>query len=85
MPCGKTFCAHIKESVSSLFVIVLMPLIYVALEFAALYGVLAPYGGRKLYGTLERLAGEKGFLAPCFQPEPTHHLFGGDLMDPYAI
>lgn len=49
------------------------------LELSALYGLLTPYNGRKLYATIERAQYGNFFLAPCFQPEPSEHLFGGDL------
>jgi hypothetical protein len=55
------------------------PLVYVALELAAIYGVVSPYNGRKLYASLERAQYGDGILAPCFQPEATKHLFGGDI------
>jgi hypothetical protein len=66
------------------------PFAIVGLELSALYGLLSPYNGRKLYASFERLI-YKGWrsggelredeycLAPCFQPNPTNHLFGGSL------
>lgn len=56
----------------------LLPLGIIALEMAALYGVFSPYNGRKLYASLERAFYGEFLLAPCFQPDPTCHLFGGD-------
>lgn len=68
--------------------IVLLPLTLLALQSAALYGIANPYDGRKLYASIERvgLVGERDiippfFLAPCFQPDATSHLFGGNLDD----
>jgi hypothetical protein len=57
----------------------LTPFAVVALELAALYGALIrPYDGRKLYASLERALYGDFVLAPCFQPNPTRHLAGGD-------
>lgn len=57
------------------------PLVYLGLELAALYGLFRPYDGRKFYASLERFLYGGAFLAPCFQPDPTHHLFGSDIND----
>lgn len=56
---------------------------------------LSPYDGRKLYASFERFAYSGGYqffnlsyydktlhthlMAPCFQPNPTAHVGGGDL------
>lgn len=56
----------------------LTPIYYLGLELSALYGLVRPYDGAKLYATFERCAFGKAFLAPCFQPQPTEHFFGGD-------
>lgn len=53
------------------------PIIYVGLELSALYGLILPENGRKLYATFERCAYGKELLAPCFQPYATRHLLGG--------
>lgn len=53
------------------------PLTYIGLELSALYGLILPKNGQKLYATLERCAFGDGLLAPCFQPNPTQHLGGG--------
>ncbi len=63
--------------------IITAPLVIIGLELAAIYGVFRPYDGRKLYATIERAA-QVELLAPCFQPEPTYHIFGGDLNKPNA-
>jgi len=58
------------------------PLIFLMMEIAAIYGIIAPYNGRKLYATFERCAYGDGKLAPCFQPRPDRHFFGGNLENP---
>lgn len=55
------------------------PVSIVCLELAALYGCFRPYDGRKLYASLERATYGNYILAPCFQPDPKRHLFGGDI------
>lgn len=54
------------------------PLVLIALEISAFYGIFNPYDGRKLYASIERAYYNGAFLAPCFQPDPTRHAFGGD-------
>lgn len=51
----------------------------VLLELSAIYGMFSPYNGRNLYASLERAVYGDGFLAPCFQPSPYRHFFGGDI------
>lgn len=53
------------------------PFVFAGLELSALYGLFLPENGKKLYATFERYAFGKELLAPCFQPYPTYHLFGG--------
>jgi hypothetical protein len=53
------------------------PILYIGLELSALYGLILPANGRKLYASFERCAYGKSLLAPCFQPYPTQHLGGG--------
>ena len=60
----------------------LAPIFYVGLELSAIYGLVLPYDGGKLYATFERCAFGTHKLAPCFQPHPTEHLFGGDIDEP---
>ncbi len=62
-----------------LFHILFAPINILLLEFAALYGIIMPHDGRKLYASLERFAFDDSVLAPCFQPDPQEHLFGGDI------
>ncbi len=59
--------------------VVFSSLIYAGLELSAIYGLALPYDAAKLYATFERCAFGKAFLATCFQPSATHHLFGGDI------
>lgn len=89
-----SFTARLGDWGKDLFRIVSTPLIFVGMLFSTVYGMMvSPYDGRKLYGTLERLAYSGGYqflsisagvkdhqlylLAPCFQPEPRTHLGGG--------
>lgn len=61
--------------------VIATPIAIVGLELAAIYGIITPYDGRKLYASIERNMfekGEKRLLAPCFQPDPTEHGLGGD-------
>lgn len=58
--------------------IVVTPFAIVGLELAAIYGLFTPYNGRKLYATIERALYGRSILAPCFQPNPKSHAFGGD-------
>ena len=53
------------------------PFIYLGLELSAVYGLIFPKSGKKLYATFERCAYGKELLAPCFQPYATKHLGGG--------
>lgn len=56
------------------------------LELAALYGlVLSPHNGRKLYASFENLFYGNFILAPCFQPAPERHFFGGSLAERNAF
>lgn len=80
-----SICANIKHANQSLLLIIAMPLIYLAIELSALYGLFCPLAGRKLYASFERLAGSETFVAPCFQPNPTDHYFGGAIDDPLAF
>lgn len=73
------FNARLLDAGKDLLRVVAQPLSFVALELASLYGGFRPYDGRKLYATIERATYGSFVLAPCFQPEPTSHAFGGDL------
>ncbi len=73
-----TFKAQVKEAAKDLIRIFTAPIALIALELSAFYGIYSPYNGRKLYGSLERLQYDDFILAPCFQPNPIMHVFGGD-------
>lgn len=77
-----SFTARLAEAGVDLLRIVLAPLAFVGLELSAIYGIFNPYDGRKLYASFERAQYDKFILAPCFQPDPTQHLFGGDIKRP---
>lgn len=90
-----TFKACLIEWGQDIMIAASTPLIYIGLIFSGLYGAtFSPYDGRKLCGSFERLAYSGGYavydhgygkyphvfiLAPCFQPTPRFHLFGGDI------
>ena len=74
-----SFKARLKSAGQDALRIVTTPFALIALEFSALYGVLRPYDGRKLYATFERAQYGNSILAPCFQPSPTSHALGGDV------
>lgn len=73
------FKGRFLRASQDLFRIIATPLAVVGLELAAIYGLIRPYDGRKLYASIERATYGNFILAPCFQPEPSEHLFGGDL------
>ncbi len=58
------------------------PIILVGLELSALYGLLLPNQGKKLYATFERCLYGRAVLAPCFQPSASEHLLGGKAGKP---
>ncbi len=70
---------HFNAAGIDLLRIVAAPLAIVGLELAALYGMIRPYDGRKLYATIERATYGNFILAPCFQPDPKYHALGGDV------
>jgi len=76
---GVTFNAWLDYSKGDLIRIAAQPIAYIGLEIAAIYGLIRPYDGRKLYATIERAEYEKHILAPCFQPSPVKHLFWGKI------
>jgi hypothetical protein len=67
------------EDLKDLARILVSPLVPIGLELAALYGVLNPRDGRKLYASIERAFYGNAILARCFQPNPTSHLLGGSI------
>lgn len=64
---------------SNVINILFAPIAVLLLECSALYGLIMPRDGRKLYASFERFTYGHFVLAPCFQPEPEKHLLGGDL------
>ncbi|MCE2983928.1 MAG: hypothetical protein LW832_10245 [Parachlamydia sp.] len=75
---GVTMQAAREASIDALLIF-MTPISYLSLELAACYGMLSPYDGRKLYASIERAQYGHFILAPCFQPEPTRHAFGGNI------
>lgn len=60
--CGQGDVAH------NLTRLALTPIIYVGLVLSAVYGIINPLDGRKLYATCERFWYHGSVLAECFQP-----------------
>lgn len=84
-PKKSSFFWQVKEISSQILRAISIPLIYIALEISAIYGLFFPQDGRRIYAAFERLAGDERFLAPCFQVNTIKHLFGGDLYDRHAF
>lgn len=61
-----------------LFIALLIPTLFLR-QLAALYTLVRPRDGAKLYASFERLQGANFFLAPCLQPYPTRHGLGGHI------
>lgn len=82
-----TFASKIEciEAKESLLKILASPFAVLGLEFAAIYGIIAPYDGRKLYASIERVQYGRPILAPCFQPDPKRHLLGGNINQKVAF
>lgn len=59
---------EIGDSFDDFLRIILTPLAIAGLEVSALFGLLSPYDGRKLYATIERALYGTAILAPGFQP-----------------
>lgn len=76
---GGSFKDRLSDAGVDVLRIIATPFSYFALELSALYGLLSPYNGRKLYASFERAVYGNFILAPCFQPEPRRHAFGGDI------
>jgi len=74
-----SFENRLLDAGKDLLRIVLVPISILSLELSAVYGLFTPYNGRKLYATIERATYGNFILAPCFQPDPTQHAFGGDI------
>ena len=75
------FKARLKDAGKDLARVVMQPFALIGLELAAVYGVFRPLDGRKLYASIERVQYGDYVLAPCFQPDPEKHLFGGNIND----
>ena len=60
--------ARLQDVGSDLLKIVAAPIALVGLELAALYAIVSPRDGKKLYATIERAEYGGFILAPCFQP-----------------
>lgn len=73
------FKSRLKDAGKDFLRIIAQPVTLVGLELAAIYGLFRPYDGRKLYASFERAAYGDSILAPCFQPDPEKHLFGGNM------
>ena len=73
-----SFTARLKDAEVDLLRIVTTPLTIVGLELSAIFGLLTPRNGRKLYASFERAQYGNFILAPCFQPSPQQHALGGD-------
>lgn len=71
----RPLCEMMKEFSDNILSLALTPIILVGMELAAIYGLVKPFDGGKLYASFERLAYGKEFLAPCFQPNRYLHTF----------
>lgn len=56
---------------------ILTPIVLLGLEGSAVFGLIHPLNGRKLYAAFERLGYNGPILAPCFQFHPHEHFFSG--------
>lgn len=67
----QTYCFKERaiEALIDVARIVVTPVITTTLSIAAIYAVINPLDGRKLYATLERAYYGNAILAPCFQPK----------------
>ncbi len=75
------FKARLKSAGKDLARVLMQAFASVGLELAAIYGLFRPLDGRKLYASIERAQYGNFILAPCFQPSPKRHLFGGNSND----
>ncbi len=69
------FKAGLANAAKDLLKIVVTPLAIIGLQFAALYGMIKPFDGRKLHASIERAIYSDNFTAPCFQPFAADHEF----------
>jgi hypothetical protein len=77
-----SFWIRSKEWGKDVLRIIFTPIILVGLLLAAIYGLIRPEDGRKLFATQERFIYGTYGVAPCFQPSPKEHLLGGDINQP---
>lgn len=61
---------RLQDAGTDLLKVALAPLFYVGLELSAIYGIMRPLDGRKLYATMERAFYGQGFLTRGWQPLP---------------
>ncbi len=80
-----SFKGRLKNTGQDLLRVLATPIAFIGLELAAIYGVLTPYNGRKLYASIERAQYGESILAPCFQPDPKYHALGGDPKEKNAF
>jgi hypothetical protein len=73
------FQARFADAYKDLLRIAAVPFNTAGLELAAIYGIIRPLDGRKIYASIERASYGSFILAPCFQPDPKFHALGGDL------
>jgi hypothetical protein len=85
------FKARLLDTLDDLYFIVKLVPSLAARTLCALGGVvLGTFSSTrtrdcaKLYATFERWQGASFMLAPCFQPEATHHGLGGNINEPNA-
>ncbi len=76
---------RLQEAGQDFLRVLTTPLALMGLELAAFYGLFTPYNGRKLYASIERAQYGHFILAPCFQPRPQFHAFGGDMNEQNAF
>lgn len=84
LPTSHSLKGRLKDVGQDLLKILISPLVIPALELAAIYGMVTPYDGRKLYASIERAIYGSFILAPCFQPDPEIHAFGGNPLEQNA-
>lgn len=81
-----SFLDRLKDCGQDCLRVILTPIAYAGLELAAIYGIMSPYNGRKLYASIERAYYGGPILAPCFQPSSKRyisisHLCNGNIDD----
>lgn len=74
------FTARLSDAGKDLLTILATPLALVGMELSAIFGVISPLNGSKLYASLERGLYGSFLLAPRFQPLDTMHEFLGKFV-----